>query len=545
LKGLAFAIVLLLLINMLTLGFNIRPAKTKPATIIVPDNYPTIQDAINAANPGDTIFVRAGIYLEHVIVNKSISLIGEDAETTIINGGGVGTVVHVIANGTSVCGFTIQNSGDYHYWPHHPYWDSGIFVDNSNNCNLSNNIIKENLVGILLVYSSNNILVGNNVTNNEVYGIFILYSSNNMLRSNRMADNFCNFMVYGWRLSHFVNYVDASNTVNDKPVYYLINQKSLVIDPVTFPHAGYLALVNCTRITVQNLNLVNNPEGILLAYVTNSTVTKNNIKNKWWSIYLLHSSNNSLFGNTITENAYGIRLVYCSNNSLFGNNVTNNLYDGFFLCKSSNNSVFGNSVTNNSHGISLFGSSNNSVSGNNVTNNNSGIFLGYSSNYNSVYHNNVTNNNSGIFLGYSSNYNSVYHNNLINNTRQASLYESYNNTWDYSYPSGGNYWSDYKGVDEFSGPNQDQLGSDGIGDAAYVIDANNTDRYPLMKPYVPLLGDINYDRKVDMMDLAVAAKAFGSYPDHPRWNPKADVNKDGIVNIRDIAIIAKNFGKAN
>jgi hypothetical protein len=57
------------------------------------------------------------------------------------------------------------------------------------------------------------------------------------------------------------------------------------------------------------------------------------------------------------------------------------------------------------------------------------------------------------------------------------------NVWDDGYPSGGNYWSDYTGADVKSGPNQDLPGSDGIGDTPYIIDANNTDRYPLMNPY--------------------------------------------------------------
>jgi len=59
------------------------------------------------------------------------------------------------------------------------------------------------------------------------------------------------------------------------------------------------------------------------------------------------------------------------------------------------------------------------------------------------------------------------------------------NVWNDGYPSGGNYWSDYTGVDEKSGPNQDQPGSDGIGDTPYFIDGYNQDRYPLMYPRGP------------------------------------------------------------
>ena len=58
-----------------------------------------------------------------------------------------------------------------------------------------------------------------------------------------------------------------------------------------------------------------------------------------------------------------------------------------------------------------------------------------------------------------------------------------NNTWHNGYPSGGNYWDDYTGVDNFKGPNQILPGSDGIGDTPYAIPFGNEDRYPLMKPW--------------------------------------------------------------
>jgi hypothetical protein len=78
----------------------------------------------------------------------------------------------------------------------------------------------------------------------------------------------------------------------------------------------------------------------------------------------------------------------------------------------------------------------------------------------------------------------VYHNNLINNTQNA--YDECSDTWDNGYPSGGNFWSDYTGVDEYSGPEQDIPGSDGIGDTPYIIQGyygpNEIDRYPLMNP---------------------------------------------------------------
>ncbi|MDH5449556.1 MAG: hypothetical protein OEX77_01465 [Candidatus Bathyarchaeota archaeon] len=60
------------------------------------------------------------------------------------------------------------------------------------------------------------------------------------------------------------------------------------------------------------------------------------------------------------------------------------------------------------------------------------------------------------------------------------------NIWDNGYPSGGNYWTHYTGIDLSSGPYQNETDGDGIGDTSYLIDDNNQDKYPLMTPITPL-----------------------------------------------------------
>jgi len=79
---------------------------------------------------------------------------------------------------------------------------------------------------------------------------------------------------------------------------------------------------------------------------------------------------------------------------------------------------------------------------------------------------------------------------------QASLYKSYNNVWDDGYPSGGNYWSDYTGVDYYSGPYRNETGSDGIGDSLYIVDENNIDHYPLMGPFNSFNASVGYSVNV-------------------------------------------------
>jgi parallel beta-helix repeat protein len=177
----------------------------------------------------------------------------------------------------------------------------------------------------------------------------------------------------------------------------------------------------------------------------------------------------------------GVYLHNSSGNTISGNNITNNS-NGVLLSNSSNsNDVEGNIIANNYHGVLFVNSSRfNTVSGNRITDNDYfGVSTGSSSNNNHVIGNNIIANNYGVHL-YSSC--EVYNNNFIDNNQQ--FYSSAStHIWWGGYPSGGNYWSDYTGVDVKNGANQDLLGSDGIGDTPYVIDSDFRDPYPLMKPY--------------------------------------------------------------
>jgi parallel beta-helix repeat protein len=144
------------------------------------------------------------------------------------------------------------------------------------------------------------------------------------------------------------------------------------------------------------------------------------------------------------------------------------------------NNLQNNYVTNNGDGIYLSGADQNNISNNIITSNNMYGIRFFGSDENEVTKNHVSNNGFGAYIRISGN-NKIYHNNFIDNTNQ-SFDDRSNNYWDNDYPSGGNYWSDYMGVDNYKGPDQDIPGSDGIGDTNYSIDSDSTDNYPLMEP---------------------------------------------------------------
>jgi parallel beta-helix repeat protein len=272
---------------------------TNARTIVVPDHFNKIQDAINNASDGDAILVKTNIYHERVVVNKSVYLLGEDKRDTIIDGGG-GDVITIVTSKAVVSGFTIQNPG----WT---YLKMGIRVSKANNGVICNNIIKGNFVGVKLgdefQETFGNVVRGNNITQNR-YGVFLAHSKHSIVDGNIISDS-------GW----------------------------------------------------------------------------NGVEIDW-------GEGNIVCGNTICNSvAYGLEIAFQT----------------------------------------------------------------------------------------PSYYNIIFHNNFVNNAEGCTS-SGYENSWDDGYPSGGNFWNDYPGLDLKSGPNQNWLGCDGIGDTPYLADQSTRDGYPLISP---------------------------------------------------------------
>ena len=205
-KGSSLVLILLLCSFWVAL-FTDPAVKAEPRMIVVPDDYATIQEAITNVNFGGSVFVKSGSYGGNLVIHKSLSLIGEDKDTTIIRSGHTGTniLVNKVDNVT-ITGFTIKTV------------EVGVHLLHSNNCNISGNkvieishhqgiwlysasqnIIAENRVqgggsGIELELSSNNTIVDNTVMENE-RGLVLLNSPTNIISANILVNSTCGILL--------------------------------------------------------------------------------------------------------------------------------------------------------------------------------------------------------------------------------------------------------------------------------------------------------------------------------------------------------------
>jgi parallel beta-helix repeat protein len=287
------------------------------ATIYVPDNYLTIQSAVNATSPGDTIIVRDGTYTENVDVNKDHLTIQSEngAEKTIVQAADPNDhIFTVTADYVNISGFTVKGATANQ--------KAGIYLNGADGCNVSNSNISNNCHGIYLSYSNNNVISNNHALDNwyndytHSFGIELYHSSTNTINNNT-----CSGSMFG------VHIVWSSN--------------NMVLNNISS----------------------NNKNGISIWDSYENTLTNNIVEmNVWNGIYILTQAggwtgNNIVTNNLISGNSIGIALrspTYTAelvadtsiNTNVVSNNGTGILIDNV---RGTGNYVYMNNFINNTN----------------------------------------------------------------------------------------------------------------------------------------------------------------------------------------------------
>jgi parallel beta-helix repeat protein len=406
-----------------------EPSVGLSKTILVDDDFvddppnhkwDSIQEGLNDADNGDTVFVFNGTYYEQVEVAKTIDLIGEDRRTTIIDGGGKnGDVVWIKEHGVNVSGFTITNGGDRHS----PYYDAGITTSTNHNLISGNNIIANQWTGITLGGNYNRVS-GNNISSNT-QGI-IIFGKNNTISDNLI-----------WRNSRMG--IDTHFHANGNEVL---------------------------RNTITENGFDASYTGIVIGHTTTfNLISENNVSsNAGHGIHIWASTYNSVLNNTFFDNRMaGVRL---------GNSASHNIV------------LDNDIVLNKGGLVIDFHSNSNEVSSNRIISNSYAGIIIRDWSVDNVIHGNVVELGGwqGIVVSGESVDNIICHNCLINNVLQADDSNPLNNSWHDPVLLEGNYWSDYTGVDDGSGIGKHAIAGDGIGDTLVPHPGEAFDHYPFIFP---------------------------------------------------------------
>jgi parallel beta-helix repeat protein len=386
----------------------------------------------------------------------------------------------------------------------------GIEAYFSNNFTISRNKIFNNRQGFFIAYSDNNTVVNNNFSGSPTSDLWLQRTNGNRIENNTFISDLwrpiegvwyrggwsvrlevgsnssvLNNRIWSYRQGMLVwdqtnavvlnntmlgggieilggsleywntHIIDTTNTVNGRPVRYLKNITGGLV-PLD---AGQVILANSTDVLVENQNIYNTSTGIYMAFSKGNTVVQNIVTGSENGFGMYNSASSDMSNNTASNNSYGMG-VGGANNTIAGNTIGNSVI-GMVVGDCSNCTVAYNTI---------------------YLSDENALMMLYSENV-TIRVNNFLDNAEGIKVWYAKN-NRIYHNNFIRNLRQAYNYLTPNvNQWDDGYPSGGNYWDDYTGVDMKSGPGQDMPGSDGFGDTPYVIDSSSKDKYPSMRPW--------------------------------------------------------------
>ncbi len=565
-------LLLLTLLPATLLAWIVVPAAAD--TLQVPQQYPTIQAAVNAAGTGDIIEVDAGTYLENVIVNETVTIKGDSSTSTVVDGGSNDVVFNIQEDNVELCNLTVRNGGSYSgvtiYYPY-----KGLIIRNTR--------IIDNAVGVVISEVDGNTIEDNVFINNQMYGIDVIESINTIIRDNQISES-----AYGVEISDTSGSQVVNNTISDTS------------------YGIYVPFSNNANISANMLT--SNSWNIYLTYSNSSIIGYNDVSGGTVGIQVMHSEGNSVLNNTVSDSSYGIYLGYCGANTVSGNKVSLNDW-GIELYNSTGSTIIENLIKDNTWGAWVAEDSDgNSIYHNNFIDNVKGAFhdltssntwntptTPYQGNYWSNYKGEDTNGDGigdtylpwegvdrhplmepfGVYhdvavISVTTSDTQAYVGEMINITvaaeNQGTCTETFNVTAKYENTTYGIFGT--IGTQEVTelAPGANVMltfiwnTTDVQGCTSYTIEAEadtvpgetdiSDNSYADGKIKMKMHGDVDGDGDVDIEDLTLIARAWGTDPswggtpgDWYAWNPDCDINSDKKIDVYDLAIAANNYGE--
>ena len=509
----------LLLVSILTFAFNIQPVEAEPRTWTVDDDGPadfhTIQEAINAANDGNRILVKNGAYHEHIVVNKTVSLIGE-GNPTIDGDFSSNDMIQLVADDIYISGFIIQRTHRY-----------GVSLSGVSGCEIEKinlidtrygiklydaegNRIRKSIVEVTSVseglfcwsqgidlqpFSNDNEVSANNITG-LTFGIHVANANRNTINSNRICE--CSTAIWlemgSYNLIFGNNITDSSGghasgvrfgyefSEGNYIGHNLLNGASIICDQ----------FIRGSGNIIEHNRLQNAVYGIMLVQIDDfqraNLVRFNELHNCTYGIALC-SYDIVCIGNTVFESEYALWVLSLGNCTYTKNVILNSKY-ALYVAECKNGVFSHNTILNSSY-----------------------LLSGASP--------------SGMLV--------LHHNNFIENSGgfDADMLQ-----WDDGMLPNpeGNYWSDYDGQDDGSGIGrfgESRIEGDGVGDTD--VPHHGLDWYPLMEPWTTTINATIYIVP-NTLNLRAKPAYVSAFIELPEGYNVSDIDVSSILLNNTIAV---------